>query len=80
MDKESVAHIHNGILLLFSHRRKWQPTPELLLGESHRQRGLAAYSPWGGKSEWDATEGLNNSNTAKCLTQIEGTTISTTFL
>ena len=27
-------------------RRKWQPTPVFLLGESHGQRSLAGYSPW----------------------------------
>ena len=27
-------------------RRKWQPTPVLLLGKSHRQRTLAGYSLW----------------------------------
>ena len=30
-------------------RRKWQPTPVLLAGESHGQRSLAGYSPWGCK-------------------------------
>ena len=30
-------------------RRKWQPTPVFLPGESHGQRRLAGYSPWGGK-------------------------------
>ena len=30
-------------------RRKWQPTPVLLPGKSHRQRSLAGYSPWGHK-------------------------------
>ena len=30
-------------------RRKWQPTPVFLPGESHGQRSLAGYSPWGGK-------------------------------
>ena len=30
-------------------RRKWQPTPVFLPGESHRQRSLAGYSPWGHK-------------------------------
>ena len=29
-------------------RRAWQPTPEFLL-ESHGQRSLAGYSPWGHK-------------------------------
>ena len=30
-------------------RRKWQPTPVLLPGKSHRQRSLVGYSPWGRK-------------------------------
>ena len=28
-------------------RRQWQPTPVLLPGESHGQRSLVGYSPWG---------------------------------
>ena len=28
-------------------RRKWQPTPVFLFGQSHGQRSLVAYSPWG---------------------------------
>ena len=36
-------------------RRVWQPTPVLLLGESHGQRSLAGYGPWGHK-ELDTTE------------------------
>ena len=28
-------------------RRKWQPTPVFLLGESHGQRSLVGYSLWG---------------------------------
>ena len=38
-----------------SWRRKWQPTPVFLPGESHGQRSLAGYSPWGHK-ELDTTE------------------------
>ena len=30
-------------------RRKWQPTPVFLPGESHGQRSLAGYSAWGHK-------------------------------
>ena len=30
-------------------RQEWQSTPVFLPGESHRQRGLAGYSPWGCK-------------------------------
>ena len=40
-------------------RRKWQPTPVFLPGESHGQRGLVGYSPWGCK-ESDTTERLNH--------------------
>ena len=28
-------------------RRKWQPTPVVLLGKSHGERNLVGYSPWG---------------------------------
>ena len=38
-------------------RRKWQPTPVFLPGESHGQRNLTDYSPWGHK-ELDTTERL----------------------
>ena len=31
-------------------RRKWQPTPVFLPGESHEQRSLVGYSPWGRES------------------------------
>ena len=36
-------------------RRAWQPTPVFLTGESHGQRRLVGYSPWGHK-ESDMTE------------------------
>ena len=36
-------------------RRKWQPTPIFLPGESHGQRRLVGYSPWGCK-KLDTTE------------------------
>ena len=39
-------------------RRKWQPTPVFLPGESHGQRSLAGYSPRGRK-ESDTTEQLH---------------------
>ena len=35
--------------------KAWQPTPVFLPGESHGQRSLAGYSPWGHK-ESDRTE------------------------
>ena len=39
----------------FPWRKKWQPTPVLLPGESHGWRSLLGYSPWGCK-ESDTTE------------------------
>ena len=38
-------------------RREWHPTPIFLPGESHGQRNLGVYSPWGCK-ELDTTEQL----------------------
>ena len=40
-------------------RKKWQPTPAFLPGESHGQRSLVGYSPWGHK-ELDTTEWLHS--------------------
>ena len=37
-----------------SWRRAWQPTPVFLPGESHGQRRLVGYSPWG-RTESDMT-------------------------
>ena len=43
-------------LSTFMHwRRKWQPTPVFLPGESHGQRSLVGCSPWG-CTESDTTE------------------------
>ena len=39
-------------------RRKWQPTPVFLPGESHGRRSLVGYSPWGRKKS-DTTERLH---------------------
>ena len=39
-------------------RRAWQPTQVFLPGESHGQRSLAGYSPWGAK-ESDTTKQLS---------------------
>ena len=45
----------------FSRRKAWQPTPVFLSGESHGQRSLAGYGPWGHK-ESDTIE-VTNMNT-----------------
>ena len=40
-------------------RRKWQPTPVFLPGESREQMSLIGYSPWGSKKS-DTTEQLHS--------------------
>ena len=37
-------------------RKAWQPTPVFLPGESHGQRSLAGYSPWGLKDMTEVTK------------------------
>ena len=44
-------------------RREWQLIPVFLPGESHSQRSLAGYSPWGHK-ESDKIEQPNTAHTA----------------
>ena len=39
-------------------RRKWQPAPVFLLGESHGQRSLVGYSSWGCRQS-DMTEQMS---------------------
>ena len=45
-------------------RRKWQSTPVLLPGESHGQRSLASYSPWGCR-ESDKAEQPTHTHTSQ---------------
>ena len=40
-------------------RRAWQPTPVFLPGESHGQRNLTDYSPWG-HQESDMAEAIKH--------------------
>ena len=49
-----------------SWRRAWQPTLVFLPGESHRQRSLASYSPWGRK-ELDMTGVTEHVHTCKII-------------
>ena len=46
-------------------RRAWQPIPVFLPGESHGQRSLGGYSPWGCK-ELDMTEVTWHTHTDYC--------------
>ena len=41
--------------------RKWQPSPAFLPGESHGQRSLTGYSPWG-HTESDVTEHIHTAS------------------
>ena len=50
-------------------RKTWQPTPVVLPGESHGQRSLVGYSPWGHK-ELDITECLTVSLSTHNLIEI----------
>ena len=52
-------------------RRQWQPTPVLLSGESHGQRSLVGYSPWGRK-ESDTTERLHFHSSLSCIGEGNG--------
>ena len=55
----NLTNTHFNPLLAYLRGRKWQPTPVILPGESHGQRSLAVYSPWGCK-ESDTTRWLNH--------------------
>ena len=55
--KQIWDHVNQDLMIAFW-RRKWQPTPVFLPGESHGRRSLVGYSPQGGK-ESDTTERLH---------------------
>jgi len=44
---QSISLLFNKLSRLVIQRRKWHPTPVLLPGKSHGQRGLVGCSPWG---------------------------------
>ena len=46
-------------------RRRWHPTPVLLPGESHGQRSLVGYSPWG-RQESETTKRLHFEFSLSC--------------
>ena len=54
-------------LFTFMHwRRKWQPTPVFLPGESQGQRSLVGCHLWG-RTESDMTERLSSSSSSSCF-------------
>ena len=68
-------------------RRAWQPTPVFLPGESHGQRTLVSYSPWGRKvgHDWRKTwhahisEYVQNSGPVLCTRWLHLLPISKTL-
>ena len=52
---ERLHFTHFTHFILYHWRRKWQPTPVFLPGESHGQGSLAGCGPWGHR-ESDTTE------------------------
>ena len=46
-------------------RKAWQPTPVFLPGESHGQRNLAGYSPWGHKESGTTWNSLAHTQTTQ---------------
>ena len=64
-DKESACQCRRCGLNLWSRKIAWtrksQSTLVFLTGESHGQRSLVCYSPWGRK-ESDTAQWLNNNN------------------
>ena len=49
--------------------KEWQPNPVFLPGESHGERSLVGYSPWGRK-ESDMTERLSLSSYSSKVRQL----------
>ena len=56
--KADVVESHFYPSLALVGRRQWHPTPVLLPRESHGQRSLVGYSPWG-REELETTERLD---------------------
>ena len=74
--KSVCLYTWNIYMLLFclytiSRRRKWHPTPVLLLGKSHGQRSLLGCNPWG-REESDTTERLHFHFSLSCTGEGNG--------
>ena len=61
-----ITDFYFGQVMYKVWRREWQLTPVSLPGESHGQRSLADYSPWGLK-ESDTTEHAHAHARTRCL-------------
>ena len=57
-DMTKQLHFHFSLFTFMLWRRKWQPTPVFLPGESQRRGSLVGCRPWG-HTESDTTEQLH---------------------
>ena len=53
-----ATSLSHSLSIFMLWRRKWQPTPVFMPGESHGQRSLVGCSPWN-REELDTTERLH---------------------
>ena len=60
-DTTERLHFHFSLSTFMHWRRKWQPTPVFLPGESQRRGALLGCRLWG-RTESDTTEGLSSSS------------------
>ena len=67
----AVAHAWIASWLTTLRRRRWHPTPVLLLGKSHGWRSLVGCSPWG-REESDTTEQLHFHFSLSCIGEGNG--------
>ena len=69
---DTYFRLHILIYIQFlSRRRQWQPTPVLLLGNSHGWRSLVGCSLWG-REESDTTERLHFHFSLSCIGEGNG--------
>ena len=76
-EKPDVRRVCGGAEFLHCRlqwRRKWQPTPVSLPGESHGQRSLAGYSPWGCKSQTRLSDFTTTARLQYTVRKTEGST------
>ena len=70
-DEQYTSFIFFKHVMHFWRRRQWHPTPVLLHGKSHGQRGLVGCSPWG-HTESDSTERLHFHFSLSCIGEGNG--------
>ena len=61
-ESDITERVHFTHFILYHWRRKWQPTPAFLPGESQGQRSLAGHGPFGHR-EYDTTEVTKHEHT-----------------